>query len=58
MPPSTTYPRRRIRLAFGGTNLTNERFVTAGSPNYPAGVVDGNYNEPAEWYITLRVKMQ
>ena len=45
-------------FAVGGTNLTNDRFVTAGSPNYGAGVVDGYYNAPREWYASVRVKLQ
>jgi iron complex outermembrane recepter protein len=45
-------------LAFGGTNLTNDRFVTAGSPNYPAGVVDGYYNAPIMWYLSLRLRIK
>ena len=33
-------------LAIGGTNLLNDRFITAGSPNYGAGEVGGYYNDP------------
>ncbi|MGH8227469.1 MAG: TonB-dependent receptor [Steroidobacteraceae bacterium] len=44
-------------LAVGGTNLTDDRYVTAGSPNYGAGEVGGYYNAPREWYATIRVKM-
>jgi iron complex outermembrane receptor protein len=43
-------------LAFGGTNLTNDRYVTAGSPNYGAGEVGGYFNPPREWYASIRVK--
>jgi iron complex outermembrane receptor protein len=43
-------------IAFGGTNLTNDRYVTAGSPNYGAGEVGGYYNPPREWYASVRVK--
>ena len=43
-------------LAFGGTNLTNDRYVTAGSPNYAAGEVGAYYNEPREWYLQLTMK--
>jgi iron complex outermembrane recepter protein len=45
-------------LAVGGTNLTDDRFITAGSPNYGAGEVGGYYNDPREWYVSLRVKLQ
>jgi outer membrane receptor protein involved in Fe transport len=44
-------------LALGGTNLTDDRFITAGSPNYGAGEVGGYYNDPREWYVSLRVKL-
>ncbi|MDB6161766.1 MAG: hypothetical protein JWO04_5472 [Gammaproteobacteria bacterium] len=43
-------------LAVGGTNLTNDRYVTAGSPNYGAGEVGGYFNPPREWYASVRVK--
>jgi iron complex outermembrane receptor protein len=44
-------------LAVGGTNLENDRFITAGSPNYGAGEVGGYYNDPREWYVSLRVRL-
>ena len=50
-------PTARYDLAFGGTNLIDDRFITAGSPNYGAGEVGGYYNDPREWYVTLRVKL-
>src|SRR5665213_515424 len=50
-------PTGMYDLAFGGTNLTDDRFITAGSPNYGAGEVGGYYNDPREWYVTLRLKL-
>jgi iron complex outermembrane receptor protein len=50
-------PSGQYDLAVGGTNLTDDRFVTGGSPNYGAGEVGGYYNDPREWYLTLRVKL-
>lgn len=50
-------PSGMYDLAFGGTNLTNDRFITGGSPNYGAGEVGGYYNDPREWYLTLRAKL-
>jgi iron complex outermembrane receptor protein len=50
-------PSGQYDLALGGTNLTDDRFVTGGSPNYGAGEVGGYYNDPREWYLTLRVKL-
>lgn len=44
-------------LALGGTNLTDERYVTAGSPNYGAGEVGGYFNAPRMWYMNLMVKL-
>ncbi len=49
--PSDSYD-----LSFGGTNLTNDRYITTGSPNYSAGEVGGTYNEPREWYLQIRMK--
>ena len=51
-------PDDRYEVVVGGTNITNDRYVTVGSINYGAGVVDGTYNPPAEWYMTVRVKFQ
>jgi iron complex outermembrane recepter protein len=50
-------PTGKYDLAFGGTNLTDDRFITAGSPNAGAGEVGGYYNDPREWYVTLRLKL-
>jgi iron complex outermembrane recepter protein len=50
-------PSGRYDLAFGGTNLIDDRFITAGSPNAGAGEVGGYYNDPREWYVTLRLKL-
>jgi iron complex outermembrane recepter protein len=43
-------------VAFGGTNLTDDRYITAGSPNIGAGEVGGYYNEPREWYLQITMK--
>jgi iron complex outermembrane receptor protein len=43
-------------LALGGTNLTNDRYPTAGSPNYGAGEVGAYFNPPRMWYVSLRAK--
>ena len=47
----------RYDFAVGGQNLTNDRYVTAGSPNYGAGEVGGYYNPPRMWYVSLLFKM-
>jgi iron complex outermembrane receptor protein len=41
----------------GGTNLTDDRYLTVGSVNYTAGEVVGSYNAPRQWFATLRLKM-
>ncbi len=49
-------PDELYDVAFGGTNLTNDRYIITGSPNYGAGEVGGSYNEPREWYLQLTMK--
>jgi iron complex outermembrane receptor protein len=49
-------PTELYDLAIGGTNLTDDRYITAGSPNYGAGEVGGYYNPPRMWYASIRVK--
>ncbi len=43
-------------LAVGGSNLTNDRYPVAGSPNTGAGEVGAYFNAPRMWYVTLGVK--
>jgi iron complex outermembrane receptor protein len=52
LPPGA----EKYELIVGGTNLTNERYLTVGSVNYAAGEVVGSYNQPHAWYATLRAK--
>lgn len=49
-------PSGMYDVAVGGTNLTNDRFITGGQANYGAGVIDGYVNAPREWYATLRAQ--
>jgi iron complex outermembrane receptor protein len=51
-------PEAMYDLSFGGSNLTNDRYVTAGSPNYGAGEVGGYYNPPRMWYASIRVNFK
>lgn len=37
-------------LTVGGTNLTDERYLTSGGANVAAGVFFGTYSRPREWY--------
>ena len=43
-------------VTVGGTNLTDERFLTSGGSNLAAGTMFGTYNRPHEWYARLGVK--
>jgi len=47
-------PGGKYDLAFGGTNLSDDRYCTAGSPNAGAGEVGCYYNPPRMWYVSLR----
>jgi iron complex outermembrane receptor protein len=49
-------PGGKYDFAFGGTNLTNDRYCTAGSPNAGAGEVGCYYNPPLMWYVSLRAQ--
>jgi iron complex outermembrane receptor protein len=40
----------------GGTNITDQRYLTTGQPQYAGGVVYGTYNAPREWFATLDFK--
>ncbi len=52
MPPGDRY-----EFVLGGTNLTDDRYLTVGSVNYTAGQVVGSYNAPRMWYFTVKAKM-
>jgi len=55
---SLTYasPDERYALTVGGTNITDDRFLTTGNQDTTASIIYGTYNPPAEWYVTGRVK--
>jgi len=46
----------KYEIVFGGTNITDDRFLTTGNQDATASILYGTYNPPAEWYITGRVK--
>ncbi len=56
---SITYisPDDRYEVVVGGTNITNDRYLTTGNEDTSAGILYGTYNPPAEWYLTLRAKL-
>ena len=49
-------PTGLYELVFGGTNLTDDRYITVGSINLAAGEEDGTYSAPREWYLSLKMK--
>jgi iron complex outermembrane receptor protein len=55
---SLTYasPDERYQLTVGGTNVTDDRFLTTGNQDTTSSIIYGTYNPPAEWYVTGRVK--
>jgi iron complex outermembrane receptor protein len=46
----------KYEVVFGGTNITNDRFLTTGNQDTTASIIYGTYDPPAEWYVTGRVK--
>ena len=51
-------PDDKYQLSVGGTNLTDERYITVGSVNGAEGETVGTYSRPREWYLTLRVNLE
>jgi iron complex outermembrane receptor protein len=50
-------PSSHFEFIVGGTNLSDDRYLTVGSVNYTAGETVGSYNPPRMWYVTIRAKM-
>jgi iron complex outermembrane recepter protein len=50
-------PSSHFEFIVGGTNLTDDRYLTVGSTNYAAGEVVGSYSLPRMWYVTIRAKL-
>lgn len=48
-----TMPDEHWSLTAGGTNITDERYIFTGQNNTGAGITNGTFNRPAEWYLTL-----
>jgi iron complex outermembrane receptor protein len=46
----------KYEIVLGGTNITNDRFLTTGNQDTTASIIYGTYNPPAEWYVTGRLK--
>ncbi len=54
---SVTYSHssERWQLAFGGRNLSDERYIISGFDQPGVGFTEGTYARPREWYLTLRL---
>jgi len=50
-------PAGKYEFVVGGTNLTDERYLTTGSINNAAGEKVGTYSRPKEYYATVRVNL-
>ena len=44
-------------FAVGGSNLTDDRYPTAGSPNTGSGEVGAYFSPPRMWYVSLRARL-
>ncbi|TWB71765.1 iron complex outermembrane receptor protein [Nitrospirillum amazonense] len=55
---SVTYTTadERWQATVGGSNITNDRYLTTGNENDAAGVIFGTYSPPAQWFATLKYK--
>ncbi|MEG3126158.1 TonB-dependent receptor [Sphingomonas sp. GB1N7] len=51
-----TDPGDHWSLTVGGTNISNERYLTTGQAQIAGGLIYGTYNRPAEWSARLGFK--
>ena len=49
-------PNDHWDITVGGTNITDERYLTTGQAQLAGGQIYGTYSRPAEWYARLGVK--
>ncbi len=49
-------PMDRWEITVGGTNLTDERYITTGQAQIAGGQIIGTFSRPPEWYATLRTR--
>lgn len=47
-------PDENWRVIFGGLNLTDETYLVTAAYNRAAGVAEGLYGRPREWYLSVR----
>lgn len=57
---SITYgsPSSSYEVTVGGSNLTQDRYITTGQENTAGGEIYGTYNPPREFYAALRYKFK
>jgi iron complex outermembrane receptor protein len=48
----------KYELTLGGSNLTDDRYLTVGSTNGAEGEIVGTYNPPREWYLALHMTFE
>ncbi len=60
MSASITYAAQddKWAVSFGGTNLSDERYIVSGQNQGGVAVIDAVYSRPREWYGTFRVNMK
>jgi iron complex outermembrane receptor protein len=51
-------PEEKYVVTFGGSNLTDDRYLIVGSVNGAEGETVGTYNPPRQWYLGLRMKFE
>jgi iron complex outermembrane recepter protein len=51
-------PGDRYELTLGGSNLTDDRYLTVGSVNGAEGETVGTYNPPRQWYLGLHMRFE
>jgi iron complex outermembrane receptor protein len=50
-------PSDKYEVTLGGTNLTDDRYLTVGSVNGGEGETVGTYNPPRQWYLQLKTRL-
>jgi len=48
----------KYSVTLGGTNLTDDRYLTVGSVNGAEGETVGTYNPPRQWYLNVRMTFE
>jgi iron complex outermembrane receptor protein len=51
-------PGEKYSVTLGGTNLTDDRYLTVGSVNGAQGEIVGTYNPPRQWYLNFRANFE